>query len=215
MKSHVTSDSRLQGASRDEGMAMMFAIVFVIVGSLLIMPLLTYASTVTKSSRILQSKTARAEAVKAAFRVTMGDPSAVYQACDNSKAGGAGVGTPAQLADVPLNIEVDNKCYWVASTQQHAGGDLRLAMTTTFAGSTAPSFTVGNVYSSPQPNYNYWPTDARTTSTGDLIYLPELPVHSTKHPSTAGYMMPSWTGQCRVFFPGTHDVLRIRRVLLH
>jgi hypothetical protein len=205
MRSPHTTHRTAQGPPRDEGMALMFAIVFVVIGSMIVMPLLTYASTVAKSSRILQSKTARAEAVKAAFRTTMGDPTGVYALCDNTNPLGAGINTPVALPDVPLDIAIDNECYWQESTQQAAGGTLRLAMTTTFAGSAAPPYTVGDIYSGAVPDYNYWPTDATPTSTGGKIFLPPLPVHSTKHPATSGYMMPSWAGPCRVFFPGTYD----------
>jgi hypothetical protein len=194
------SPHRESSYGRDEGMALMFAMVFVIVGSLIVIPLLNYGAAVTKSSRVLQSKTARAEATKAAFRSAMADPSAVYAACASS-----GLTQEEFIASAPLAIPVETSCTTLASTNQSAAGDLRVAMTTTWAGSVAPPGTVGQVYTSPVPDPAYWPTDATSTSTGGMILLPQLPVHSTKHPSTSGYMMPGWAGACRVFFPGTYD----------
>jgi hypothetical protein len=131
--------------------------------------------------------------------MTMADPAETYDTCAL-----AGLTTPKSLGVAPLDISVASECFLLASTQAAAPGDLRVSMTTTFAGSVAPPGTVGDVFAGPA-DPTYWPTQSTKQSTGTKIYLPDLPIHSTRHPSSAGFMMPAWAGTCRVFFPGTYD----------
>ena len=97
-------------------------------------------------------------------------------------------------------------CTNVKASQETQESDLRVAMTTTQFGSTAPTFTVGTPYdSSTDTNEVAWTGHTSTTSEGGKILLPKLPAHALTHPSSNGYLMPSWAGDCRVFFPGTYN----------
>ena len=53
----------------DEGSILLIVMIFTIVVSLVIIPLLSYQQTVLRSNSVLSAKTARLEAVKAGTRV--------------------------------------------------------------------------------------------------------------------------------------------------
>ncbi|MEI8238486.1 MAG: hypothetical protein WCI22_03630 [Actinomycetota bacterium] len=185
---------------RDEGSALVFALFIIIFGSLLITPLLGYARSVTRNSEIEQSKTARAEAVKGGLRTVLANPKDFYTTCANS-----GLHTEKVLASPGLDLDVKTVCTTVKNSMALSAAQLRVAMTTVQAGSTAPVGTVGNTYSGlGSTDINNWVDDTSLTTIGGKILLPQLPDHALSHPSSVGYQMPSWVGSCRVFFPGTY-----------
>jgi Tfp pilus assembly protein PilX len=186
---------------RDRGSSLLFALMFVTVASLIVVPMLGYAVTVGKSSRIATAKSNRAEAVKGALRVALADPAALYDECAKS-----GLTISRSLASANLNTSIATTCTTTKNTTESVDSDLRIAMTTTQVGAMPPSGTVGNAYAGsggavPQG----WWADMTRTTTGGKIYLPYLPSHALSHPSTTGYAMPAWVGSCRVFFPGTYS----------
>lgn len=175
---------------------------FIIIGAMLIMPMMDYAMSVTRSGTAQKDKVARAEAVKAGFRIVMENPSHLYSKCSDPY----DIHTPKTLATPPLEIPVQTTCTNIKASQETLESDLRVAMTTTQFGSTAPPFTVGTPYdSSADTNEVAWTGHTSPTSEGGKILLPKLPAHALTHPSPAGYLMPSWAGDCRVFFPGTYN----------
>lgn len=188
--------------TRDRGAALVLAMVIVILGSLVIVPLLTYAQVVTRSGTIQTTKAARAEAVKAALRVALADPKALYDHCSDH----SGLHTQAALPSANVSVAVVSNCTTVAAATELTASELRVPMTLTQAGAALPVGTVGTAYAgSGSASISDWVNDTSTTSNGDKILLPELPSHSLTHPSSTGYLMPSWAGDCRVFFPGTYS----------
>ena len=186
---------------RDRGSSLLFALMFVTVASMIVVPMLGYAVTVGKASRIATAKSNRAEAVKGALRVALADPAALYDTCAQS-----GLTIARTLASANLNTPITTTCTTTKNTTENVDSDLRIAMATTQVGAMPPSGTVGNAYAgsggaAPQG----WWADMTRTSTGGKIYLPYLPSHALSHPSTTGYAMPAWVGSCRVFFPGTYS----------
>jgi type II secretory pathway component PulK len=95
----------LRQEGRDEGMAMVFCMVFIILGMLIVMPLLDYATTVLHSNRIQNDKTSRAEAVRGALRIALADPKALYTTC-----GASGLHLSVGLASPGLSIPVQVGC---------------------------------------------------------------------------------------------------------
>jgi hypothetical protein len=187
--------------ARDEGSALMFAMVFVLLGSLMIVPLLTYSSVVLKSGRTQGAKANRAEAVRGSLRVALADAGKLYAACD-----GSGMTAAHELASPDLGVPVHTECTTVGFKPELNPADLRVAMATTQAGSLVPLGTQGAPYAgSGNANPDAWIVDSTNTSAGNKIYLPYLPTHGLNHPANGGYMMPSWAGSCRVYFPGTYD----------
>ena len=189
---------RTEGA--DEGSALIFALVFIIIGSLMLVPMMNYVSVVLRGDRVSQQKSSRAEAVRGALRVTLADPSALYTACSAS-----GLHTGVALAAPNFGVPVSTECTTLSDAAELTEGELRVALAAVQAGSVAPVGTVGTPYvGNGNANISAWWADVSATSTGGKIFLPPLPSHGTNHASAAGYMMPSWAGSCRVYFPGTY-----------
>jgi hypothetical protein len=186
---------------RDRGAALLFALMFVALASMIVVPMLGYAVTVGKSSRIATAKSNRAEAVKGALRVALADPAAFYDNCAQS-----GLTISRTLPSAGLSTPITTTCTTTKNTTENVDSDLRIAMATTQVGAMPPTGSVGSAYAGsggavPQ---GWWP-DTTTVSTGGKIFLPYLPSHALSHPSTTGYAMPAWAGSCRVFFPGTYS----------
>jgi len=187
---------------RDEGMAMVFCMVFIILGMLIVTPLLDYATTVLHSNRIQNDKTARAEAVRGALRMALADPKALYSTC-----GASGLHVSVPLASSGLSIPVQMGCTTLSAANALSAAQLRTAVTTTQVGSTAPVGITGSfAAASGNADTTQWYSNgnATTDSQGNKTWLPYLPSHALEHPGN-GYMMPAWAGNCRVFFPGTYN----------
>ena len=206
----MKTDTSVEPRARDEGAALILALVIVLVGALIITPLLTYGVTVTRGSRIATAKNVRAEAVKGGLRVVLSDPKALYDACSAS-----GLHNEITLASPSkaynsqgkgLDTTVTTTCTTVKSATELQPSELRVAVTTTQAGSTTPVGTVGDAYpNSGASNINKWVSDTSSISTGGKILLADLPTHALTHPSSTGYQMPSNMGNCIVYFPGTYS----------
>lgn len=195
----VRRDDRTE-APADEGMAMVMCMVFIILGMLVVTPLLGYASSVLRTSRIQTEKTTRGEAVRGALRIALADPKALYDTCSAS-----GLTVAVTVATPGLTVPVSTQCTTVNSAAALDATELRTAMTVTQVGAVAPTGTVGSVFAgSGGSDTSAWYTGATTDSTGGKVWLPQLPVHALNHPANSGYMMPAAYGSCRVFFPGTY-----------
>jgi hypothetical protein len=195
--------SRATTEGQDQGMAMVFCMVFIIIGMMIVAPILGYAASVLHTSRIQTEKTARSEAVRGALRVAMADPKALYDTC---KEPNSGLTKAVTLANPGISIPVVTKCTWVAGAQELNNNDLRTAMTLTRVGSVGPVGSVGSTFAgNGGPDPTAWFTGATVDSTGNKVWAPRLPAHALNHPANAGYMMPVWAGNCRVFFPGTYN----------
>lgn len=188
-------------ARKDDGSALAIALAFVMIGALFVTPMLRYAIAVTRTGSGQQLKLERAEAVKGAFRAAMADPAGLYEACSNS-----GLHNEVTLASAQMKVPVTTTCTTVKNATELTASELRVAMTTTVVGTTAPAGTVGSA--SPPivaGGEAAWWNNSSGTSEGGKVLLPALPAHALTHPSSSGYMMPSWVGSCRVFFPGTYN----------
>ena len=181
-------------------MAMVMCMIFVILGMMVITPLLGYAASVLRTSRIQTEKTNRAEAVRGALRIAMADPKALYDTCSNS-----GLHSEVALANPGLDIGVSTVCTTVLSSAELDDTELRTAITTTQVGSAAPVGAIGSAYAgNGGADTQAWYAGATADSTGGAVWLPRLPSHALNHPANSGYMMPGWAGVCRVYFPGTY-----------
>jgi hypothetical protein len=193
---------RHHDASRDEGVALVFALVFVLLATIAIVPILSYARTVMRAAGDEDRKITRVAATTGAMRIALADPAELYQVCGEN----AGLHVAQPLAVPDLGTVVDMECFTISSATELSGSDIRTAMTTVAAGTVLqPDGTVGDFYAnSGSVDPHAWWADTTTTSTGGKIWLPYLPTHGLNHPASSGYMMPAWVGSCRVFFPGTY-----------
>ena len=60
---------------RDEGSALILALVLILVGTMMVIPIMRYTMAVTRSNRVTSEIANRTEAVKGGLRAAMYDPS--------------------------------------------------------------------------------------------------------------------------------------------
>ena len=66
-------DVQLAGRDRDTGSVLPLVLVMMIIGSLIVIPMMRYATTVLSANTVL-SKTTRLESAKAGLRLSLADP---------------------------------------------------------------------------------------------------------------------------------------------
>ena len=73
-------DVRRGGAERDEGVALVFALVFILLATIAIVPILSYSRTVMRAAGDEDRKITRISATTGAMRIALADPGALYHA---------------------------------------------------------------------------------------------------------------------------------------
>ena len=104
---------------RDQGSTLIFALVCILLGSLIVLPLMNYTMSVLRADRVRSNLTERTEAVKGGLRAALYDPVALYQACVNS-----GRTTAVQLA-VPPGLGISSSCTTTKDALQDVPSDQR------------------------------------------------------------------------------------------
>ena len=197
MSVHPREDPR---ANRDEGSALVLVMVMIVICALIVVPVLTYATAVTRSSRVLQDKAERVEAVKGGLRTVLADPIALYKACD-----AAGLTVSVNLAGPGLHTAVSTKCYKMADVNAADPTSLRYAVASTQVGSSVPTGITGSTYpTSGAAPETQWLSHTAAVPTINTIWAPNLPAHGLNQRSAAGYTMPAGFTPCTVYFPGTY-----------
>lgn len=224
-------------AVRDEGSALILALVVILVGTMMVLPLMKYTMSVTRANRAVAAKSDRVEAVKGGLRAALYDPAALYAACLLS-----GRTTPVNLA-APPGLGIKSSCTTTKDALQDVPSDQRYALTSTQAGSEVlippPYMSPGG--SSPEIDGTIspqwctsmagspavpcgrpfpgngstdaaaWTLSSSTTTSGGTVFTPYLPPFSNTFGYAGGFAMPPGDlgEQCTVFFPGkyTDDVV--------
>jgi hypothetical protein len=115
--------------ARDEGSALILALVVLIIGTMMVLPIMNYTMSVIRANRTIATKSDRVEAVKGGLRAALYDPAELYAACLTS-----GRTTAVQLA-APPNLGIQSSCTTTKDALQDVPSDQRYAVTTTQAGS--------------------------------------------------------------------------------
>ena len=219
--------------SRDEGSSLILALVVVLIGTMLVLPVMDYTMAVTRSNRVSSAKADRVEAVKGGLRAALYDPVALYQACRNSGR------TFSVGLTVPPGLNIVSSCTTTEDALQDIPSDQRYALATTQVGSGAvipppyvagperpeldgtmsptwcTSMVIADVHAKvpcgkPYPDNGAadpvaWTLNTSTATSGGKIYNPSLPPFSNTLASVAGYDMPAGgEGPCKVYFPGKY-----------
>ena len=194
----VSRNSRTR--SSDEGSALILVLVLMVVGSLLVLPLMSYAMAVGRANTVLSTKSKRTEAVKAGLRIAMASPTRLYETC-----GLAGATVPKVLSTFGLDVPVTTKCYFVGSAFSLDSAQVRYGAAAVQKGQSVPAGLLSTGYVSPDPtSTNRWIADTALKSVTDKIWLPDLPVHGLSPRSPLGWVMPAGFPACKVYFPGTY-----------
>lgn len=186
--------------SRDDGSALVLVLVLMVIGSLIVIPTMTYAMTVLRANTVLSNKSQRIEGVKSGLRLALADPMGLYSACDG------GPSTPITLAPTVNNGNtVTTQCYWIGSEFSQGEDEKRVGIVTTQVGEAPPSYLQG-VPGAPvvQTTEGGWLDQTSTLSETDKIWLPNLPVHGLNFRPPGGTQMPDGYDACTVYFPGTY-----------
>lgn len=227
----IRDRARRSGARHaDEGSSLILCLVFIIVVSLMVIPVMDYIMAVTRSNRVLVNRAERVEAVKGGLRAALVNPAQLYAACVSSGR------TMAVPLAVPPDLGIASSCTTTKDALQTVPSDLRWALTSTQAGSNA---LIPPPYVSPDPSspemdgmisaawctsmtqspqvpcgkpYPYngntdtvaWVTDTTSTSSGSRIYSPQLPPFSNSIRPAAPKDLPLQDTPCDVFFPGKY-----------
>jgi hypothetical protein len=208
-------------APRDEGSAMIMVLILVAVASLIVLPMLDYATAIGRQNTVLSTKTKRQEAVKAGLRTVLADPSKLFEYCAEGSPSLAGPGIDG--------IDVETTCNFIDFSLAELDEDLHLGLVATRVGETIPNSLeainqtdvngdplldgAGNplrfIYTPQTTDVAEWldpaaPHAPSSVSAPRRIWLPNLPVHSVNLRGASGFPMPDGYPECRVFFPGTY-----------
>lgn len=219
---------------RDEGSALILALVLILVGTMMVLPVMKYTMSVTRANRVSSTVADRSEAVKGGLRAALYDPVALYQACVNS-----GRTTPVYLA-TPPGLGIQSWCTTTQDALQDVPSDQRYALATTMVGSQAgipapyvaeperpeldgtmsPSWCTSMVSADvnakvpcgkPYPMNGdadpaRWTLDTSNVTAGAKVFWPSLPPFSNTLAYAGGYAMPLGDGNqpCTVYFPGKY-----------
>ncbi|MEO5724853.1 MAG: hypothetical protein ABIQ39_14305 [Ilumatobacteraceae bacterium] len=202
-------------AHRDEGSMLVLALVLIIVGSLIVLPIMDYAMAVSRSSRMTSQKSIAAEAARGGLRTALADPTSLYKKCGYTDANnpGAGLYRAVQLASPGLSTSVTTNCYMMSYGKSTDGGSYKnWAVASLQVGSTIPQPIKDNEprwypSSGQSPESAWYSNDFTAVPTLDKVWLPYLPAHALNRRAASGYPMPAgFNGfpACTVYFPGTY-----------
>ena len=116
---------------RDQGSALIMVLVVVALASLIVLPMLDYATAVGRQNTVLSTKTKRQEAVKAGLRTVLADPSKVFEYCAEGSPSLAGPGIDG--------IDVETTCNFIDFSLAELDEDLHLGLVATRVGETIPN----------------------------------------------------------------------------
>lgn len=187
--------------ARDRGSVLLMVLVFLVIGSLMVLPLLSYSMSVMRANSVLSNKTQRVEAVKGGLRASLADPEDLYRTC----------GLDNVLSSVTINgSTVKNECEFLYAATALAETEIRYGIVTTQVGEAAPPFLAGARYESSDPaSATAWLADTTVDSVTGKVMLPNLPVYGTSPRSPLGSQMPAeyilnGYDSCTVYFPGRY-----------
>ena len=203
---------------RDEGSTLVLVLLLVVIAGLVVVPLMTYATSVLRLTTAVSERTKDVEASKAGLRVALNDPANVFVECDD----GGSLGT--------IEINDTNVSTTCAELEEIGpldalGYQVPVGAVATQLGAEVPSTAVGGtMQSDPVPSYpataDWWaahvpgPPAEPWDAVSGAIWMPELP----RWPSTDrtagsapyhydmpfGFNTPSGR-ECKVFFPGRYE----------
>lgn len=182
----------------DRGGVLIMVLVFMIIGTMFVIPTLKYAITVSHNNRVLDDKVVRLEAVKGGLRTALADPKQLFAACSGEV---AGLHRSVALAPPDLEMPVKTECFNIKQNTAFEGTNLRVGVAAVQVGAVPPSGST-NTYSGRAPE-NVWQSAATPVSTGGKIWLPQLPKRAVvPRPSTP---FPMEDADCLVYAPGTYS----------
>jgi hypothetical protein len=187
---------------RDRGTVLVLVLAFMVIGALVVIPMLTYASTVLRVNTVLVEQTVAVEDVRAGARIAVASPVKLFEGCATSAwrpVATPGVSTTSQCRQVSEVGVIEELQIPVGAVAVHLGQ----AVPAGFSGSTVapPANATEGWWGSPNDLscVTWCPTPKTST-----VWLPDLPERASSVQEATGYLMPA-PRQCRVYFPGTYS----------
>jgi hypothetical protein len=189
---------------RDRGSVLPLVLVFMVIGSLIIVPMLAYASTVLRANGVAVEKTEDMEQLRGGTRVAVADPADLFVRCS-----GGTTGVPVAGSLVPGTSTVCREVSRVAVLDEL---EVPYGAVAIQLGETVPAeFSYSTAQPAPADGTNWWgdPGDPTSCVTWcpdpkqDTIWMPPLPEVASSVQEATGYPMPP-PRDCTVYFPGRY-----------
>ena len=208
---------------RDEGSTLIFVLLLVVIAGLVVVPLMTYATSVLRLNTAVSERTKDVEAAKAGLRVALTDPGHVFTECDDGGSLGSVTvnGTPVTTGCAELEEfgPLDALGYQVpaGAVAMQLGSEVpATAAGATLQSDPVPPYPDDSLCSGTSSAGCWWSSHLPTTpdepwdAVDDLIWLPELPRRPSNLRSTTPYAMSSGFDapsgiECKVYFPGRYE----------
>jgi hypothetical protein len=195
--------AREQGrhSGEDRGSILVLVLVLMVIGSLMVLPLMSYSIAVMRANEVLSEKSKDLEGVKSGLRVALVDPVSLYDTC-----GAGGPNQNVALAPITVNGEtVTSYCNFIDFEAAQSGDELRYGLIATEVGSVIPASLIGTRYVAADPmSTTEWIGEQTPTSLTDKIWFPNLPEHGLDQRPADGSPMRAGFPTCTVYFPGTY-----------
>lgn len=198
--------SRTIDTDRDRGTVLVLVLVLMLIGSLVVLPTMTYAITVMRTAQVPADKAAAVALAKGGVWVALENESDLYDLCDGGP-------IPSSLAGVSVS------CGVLDTETLRPAAEVPYRVAVVRADETIPTQVSEPSDDYPNPNTTSTPgdwdawldtPDWTASSTAGKVWLPELPVRATSAGGLRDTTMLPGTqdplyASCRVFFPGTFD----------
>lgn len=203
---------------RDRGSVLIMVLVLMIIVALLVLPMLTHASTVFRANRVVSDKARRQEAVRAGLRMALAEPAQLYNYCyDNIPIGGGGL----EFDGIPISTN----CYFRSAATASGDDQLHVGLATTKVGELTPpnlaAVVIDDEFGVPQRQVfensavaDQWynpassvptPRVASKRSVPGQIWAPNLPSRPSAVRSAQPFVIDGSSPPCYVYFPGTYE----------
>lgn len=192
---------------RDDGSVLPLVLILMVVGSLVVIPLLQYAVTVTRAGEVESDKARSVEYARAGLRTALVSTEALYDNC------GLFAGdSPRTVASVDLP-GVTTTCRVVATANYLDSSEVPYHLATVQIDQPIPPefagpFNYNNPSAAPDTE-DAWHVDRSVEREALKVWVPNLPVRPDSDRTTPAqgdddYSRPMSFGTCDVYFPGTY-----------
>lgn len=210
--------SSRQGRHGDAGSTLILVLLLVVVAGLVVLPLMSYTTSVLRLNTAVSENTKEIEAAKSGLRVAMTDPGFAFTECDDG-------GTLQALTINGVSVSTTCEELDEYGPLDAIGYQVPLGAVAMQLGAELPSVANGGalnetLQSDPVPPYpateDWWaphipaPPNEPWDAVDDHVWIPELPRRpSTPRASTPFDMPASYNTasgvECKAFFPGHYD----------
>ncbi|MEP1124150.1 MAG: hypothetical protein ABJH68_09710 [Ilumatobacter sp.] len=180
---------------RDQGSSLIMVLAFIVISSLIVIPMLNYATTVLRANSVTVEKREDLEAVRAAARVAVANPVDLFNTCATATA--VPLSTPSMPGTTSTCRQVGR--VGVRDELQIPIGAASLQLGEPVLTGALES----SVASPPGGPIDWWYAMSRPDPATGTIFMPNIPKRETSVQEATGHPMPA-PYNCKVYFPGSY-----------